>query len=145
MGVWVIVPVKPLNQAKTRLSQVLSPEERQHLAETMLRHVLGVVTQVPQLMGTLVISRDNKVLSIAREYGARTVQESGTPELNNALMRATQVVARWKGSAVFILPADLPLIASEDIASMIEMSGRSAQSVVIATDHDEDGTNAMFV
>ena len=54
MGVWVIVPVKPLNQAKTRLSQVLSPEERQQLAETMLRHVLSVVQHVPQLMGTLV-------------------------------------------------------------------------------------------
>jgi 2-phospho-L-lactate guanylyltransferase len=95
--------------------------------------------------GTLVISRDNKVLSIAREYGARTVQESGTPELNSALMRATQVVGRWKGAAVFILPADLPLIAPEDISSMSEMSGRSPQSMVIATDKHEDGTNAMFI
>ena len=145
MGVWVIIPVKPLNRAKSRLSGVLSPEQRYHLAETMLRHVLVVVKTVPQVEGTLVISRDNKVLSIAREYGARTVQESGTPELNSALMRATQVVARWKGAAVFILPADLPLIAAEDISSMIDMSGRSAQSVVIATDKHEDGTNAMFI
>ena len=145
MGVWVIIPVKPLNRAKSRLSGVLSPEQRYHLAETMLRHVLCVVNTVPQVEGTLVISRDNKVLSIAREYGARTVQESGTPELNSALMRATQVVARWKGAAVFILPADLPLIAPEDITSMIEMSGRSAQSVVIATDKHDDGTNAMFI
>jgi 2-phospho-L-lactate guanylyltransferase (CobY/MobA/RfbA family) len=73
------------------------------------------------------------------------VQESGTPELNRALMRATQVVARWKGAAVFILPADLPLVAAEDVAGMIEMSGHSAQSVVIATDQHEDGTNAMFI
>jgi 2-phospho-L-lactate guanylyltransferase len=145
MGVWVIIPVKPLNRAKSRLSGVLSPEERYHLAESMLRHVLSVVQTVPQVMGTLVISRDNKALSIAREYGARTVQESGTPELNRALMRATQVVARWKGAAVFVLPADLPLIAAEDVAGMIEMSGHSAQSVVIATDQHEDGTNAMFI
>ncbi|MEO8612174.1 MAG: 2-phospho-L-lactate guanylyltransferase [Chloroflexota bacterium] len=145
MGVWVIIPVKPLNRAKSRLSGVLSPDQRYHLAETMLRHVLGVVKTVPQVEGTLVISRDNKALSIAREYGARTVQESGTPELNTALMRATQVVARWKGAAVFILPADLPLIVADDIAGMIEMSGKDAQSVVIATDQHEDGTNAMFV
>lgn len=124
---------------------MLSPDQRYHLAETMLRHVLGVVKTVPQVEGTLVISRDNKALSIAREYGARTVQESGTPELNTALMRATQVVARWKGAAVFILPADLPLIVADDIAGMIEMSGKDAQSVVIATDQHEDGTNAMFV
>jgi 2-phospho-L-lactate/phosphoenolpyruvate guanylyltransferase len=145
MGVWAIIPVKPLNRAKSRLSQVLTPEQRYQLAETMLRHVLGVIQTVPQVLGTLVISRDNKALAIAREYGARTVQESGAPELNTALMRATQVVARWKGSAVLILPADLPLLAGEDIVSMIHMSGRSSPSVVLATDQHEDGTNAMFV
>ena len=144
MGVWVIVPVKPLNQAKTRLAQVLSPEERQHLAETMLRHVLGVVQHVPQLMGTLVISRDNKALTIAREYGARTVQESGAPELNAALMRATQVISRLNGSAILILPADLPLIVQEDVQGIIHM-GENEPSVVIATDQHQDGTNALFI
>ncbi len=144
MGIWAIIPVKPLNRAKSRLAEVLTPEERQQLAETMLRHVLGVVRTVPQVLGTLVISRDNKVLSIAREYSAHTVQESGAPELNQALMRATQVVARWKGSAVLILPADLPLVAAEDITAIVTM-GREDNTVVLATDQHEDGTNAMFV
>ncbi len=144
MGVWVIIPVKPLIRAKTRLAQVLSPGERQQLAENMLRHVLSVVQEVPQLMGTLVISRDNKVLAIAREYGARTVQESGTPELNAALMRATQVVLRFKASAVLVLPADLPLIAADDIRMIMEL-GAVEPSVVIATDQHKDGTNAMLV
>jgi 2-phospho-L-lactate guanylyltransferase len=144
MSVWVIVPVKPLNRAKSRLASVLSPDQRQHLAEAMLRRVLEAVRAVPQLMGTLVISRDNKALAIAREYGARTVQESGQPQLNGALMRATQVVTRWKGSALLILPADLPLIAPEDIVGMVEM-GQNERTVVIATDQNEDGTNALFV
>lgn len=143
MGVWVVIPVKPLNQAKTRLSQVLTPLERQQLAETMLRHVLGVVRHVPQLMGTLVISRDNKALTIAREYGARTVQESGAPELNSALMRATQVISRLNGSAILILPADLPLLEAEDVRAIIQM-GQNEPSMVIATDQHRDGTNALF-
>lgn len=144
MGIWVIIPVKPLNRAKSRLAAVLSPEQRQELAEYMLRHVLSVVRTVPQIMGTLVISRDNRALAIARDFGARTVQESGTPELNTALMRATQIVARWKGSAVLILPADLPLVAGEDITGLVEM-GRSEPSMVIATDQHQDGTNALFI
>lgn len=143
MGTWVIVPVKPLNQAKTRLAQILSPQERQSLAETMLRHVLGVVKGIPQLMGTLVISRDNRALSIAREYGARTVQESGAPELNSALMRATQVIDRLNGSAILILPADLPLLAVEDVQAIIRL-GENEPSMVIATDQHQDGTNALF-
>ena len=144
MSLWVIIPVKPLGRAKSRLSEVLSPEERHALAERFLRQILRVVTAVQQVTGTLVISRDPQVLRIAREYGALTVQESGTPELNNALMRATQVVASWKGNAVLILPADLPLISAEDIVTMIGMSPKG-ESVVLASDQMGDGTNAMLV
>jgi 2-phospho-L-lactate guanylyltransferase len=144
MSIWAIIPVKPLYRAKTRLSSVLAPAQRQELAETMLRHVLQVVTQVPQIIGTLVVSRDGRALSIAREYGARTVQESGTPELNSALMRATQVVGRWRGNGVLVLPADLPLIAEADLVGMLELAQHNP-SIVIATDDNEDGTNAMLI
>lgn len=144
MSIWAIIPVKPLRLAKSRLSEVMTPEERQTFAESLLRHVLGVVRSVPQVGGTLVISRDNRVLSIAREYGANTVQESGNPELNTALTRATQVIGGWRCTAVLVLPADLPLISAEDITAIIDL-GREEPSVVIATDRNEDGTNALFM
>jgi 2-phospho-L-lactate guanylyltransferase len=144
MSVWVIIPVKPLTRAKSRLSGVLSQEAREELAESLLRHVIGVVREVPQVAGTLVISRDTRALAIARELGTHTVQESGAPELNTALMRATQVVHGWGGGAVLILPADLPLLSGEDIVGMIEQ-GQERGTVVIATDRNDNGTNAMLV
>ncbi len=98
----------------------------------------------PQVAGVLVISRDTRALAIARDLDAHTVQESGAPELNTALMRATQVVGGWRGDAVLILPADLPLITPEDVSAMI-LLGMEAPAVVIATDHREDGTNAMLI
>lgn len=144
MSLWVIIPVKPFVRAKSRLSEVLSPQERSALAERLLRHVLTVVRQVPQVAGTLVISRDSKAHAVARDLGAYTVMESGTPELNTALMRATQVVASWKGAAVLILPADLPLVEPDDITAMINL-GRNRDTVVLATDDQQDGTNAMLI
>ncbi len=144
MSIWAIIPVKPLGRAKSRLAAVLSPEQREQLAESLFRRVVTVVKSVPQVAGTLVISRDTRVLSIARDLGVNTVQESGAPELNNALMRATQVVRGWRGQAVLILPADLPLIAAEDVVNMIAL-GMEDQSVVIATDQHDDGTNAMLI
>ncbi len=144
MCIWAIIPVKPLNRAKSRLAGVLEPDQRRFLAETMLRHVLETVHAVPQIIGTLVISRDTKVLAIAREYEARTVQESGAPELNTALLRATQVVMSWGCNATLVLPADLPLLAPEDITNILNR-GRNVMSVVIATDQSEDGTNALFM
>lgn len=144
MTTWVIIPVKPLRLAKSRLAEVLTPEERQRFAEAMLSHVLQVVESVPQVTGTLVISRDNHALALAREHGAKTIQESGSPELNKALMRATSIVASWRSDAVLVLPADLPLITPDDVTNIIQL-GREYPSVVIATDRNKDGTNALFM
>lgn len=145
MSVWVIIPVKPLRLAKSRLAYVLTPEQRQRFAETMLRHVLSVTRAVPLVTGTLVISRDNRVLTIAREYGARTVQESGQPELNVALMRATHIIRSWRSDAVFVLPADLPLIEPQDVEGIIRAAGYEEKTLVLATDRNRDGTNALFM
>lgn len=144
MSLWGIVPVKPLNRAKSRLSTVLSAERRYELAQTMLRHVLQVTLNVPQVTGVLVISRDTKALSIARDLGARTVQESGDSDLNSALTRATEVVRVWGAEAILILPADLPFIQADDIRGLIR-EGMDNPSVVIAPDTLGEGTNALLV
>lgn len=144
MSLWVIVPVKPLNRAKSRLATVLSAERRFEFAQVMLKHVLGVATSVPQVTGTLVISRDTKALAIARDFGARTVQEGSDSNLNAALRRATEVVRVWGAEAILILPADLPFLRSEDIRGMIQL-GMEASTVVIAADVLGDGTNALMV
>jgi 2-phospho-L-lactate guanylyltransferase len=143
VSIWVIIPVKPLNRAKSRLASVLTPEARARLSETMFRRVLRAVEGVRALAGTLVISRDQHALAIARDHGAHTVQESGNPELNTALTRATQVVLGWRGSAVLVLPGDLPLIISEDVQAIVDL-GRADNTMVIATDTARDGTNALF-
>jgi 2-phospho-L-lactate guanylyltransferase len=144
ISIWVIIPVKPLRLAKSRLSKILTPEEREIFSETMLRHILEVVQSVPVITGTLVISRDNHALTLAREYGAKTVQESGTPELNDALLRATSIIASWNSEALLILPADLPLITAKDIVNIVNL-GKEHSSVVISPDRDKNGTNALFL
>jgi len=144
MSIWAIIPVKPLSRAKSRLQSILSQPEREKLAEQMLIHVLRVVKAAPEVHGVLVITRDTRALALARDLGAQTVVESGTPELNNALMRATQVVTAWRGSAVLILPADLPLIETRDVSAICAL-GEESDGIVIATDQDDDGTNALLV
>lgn len=145
MSVWVVLPVKPLNKAKSRLADVLTTEQRQRFAEGMLRRTLSVIRDTRAITGVLVISRDTKALSIARDFGAKTIQETGTPALNPALMRATQLLATWHARSVLVLPADLPFLTPDDISGMVRVAGESEKSVVIATDRVRDGTNALFV
>lgn len=144
MSLWAIIPVKPLKRAKSRLAEVLSQAQREQLAEMMLRRMLTVLGNVPSITGTLVISRDTRALAIARDLGAKTVQERAPSDLNPALTRASEVVRVWGGNAVLILPADLPFITEEDIQQMSDLC-RIGPKVVIATDKHEDGTNALLM
>ncbi len=143
MSLWTIIPVKPLKNAKSRLTPVLSPEQRFELAQAMFRHVLAVTTTIQQVTGVLVISRDTKALAIAREMGAKTLQEGSMSNLNPALLRATMVVKSWRADAVLVLPADLPFINAEDLRELIALA--TDRSVVIATDRNQDGTNALLI
>lgn len=143
MTTWAIVPVKPLRRSKSRLAAVLSGEQRARLSEEMLRHTISVLAEVPAIERTLVVSRDPKALALAREHGARTVMEHGTPELNRALSRATVVARGYGVSSVLILPADLPLIQASDIERLIAL-GQDPPVVVVAPDRHGRGTNALL-
>ena len=142
MSLWAIIPVKPLRHAKSRLSSMLTPEQRYQLAQAMFRHVLSVVTQAAPVSGALVISRDTKALAIARELGAKTLQEGADSNLNPALLRATLVVQSWRAEAAIVLPADLPFITVADVEAIAGLS--TDRSIVIATDSERDGTNALL-
>jgi 2-phospho-L-lactate/phosphoenolpyruvate guanylyltransferase len=144
MNVWAIVPVKPLSRAKSRLTGELMPDQREQLAAGLLARTVRLLVPLPQIQGVLVISRDSKALAMVRELGAQTVQESGTPELNSALLRATQVLRAWGADAALVVPADIPLLTPEDVAGVVNL-GRYNNSVVIAPDRHEQGTNLLLV
>jgi 2-phospho-L-lactate guanylyltransferase len=143
MTYWAIVPVKPLRRAKSRLAAVLSRDERASLSQRMLEHTLDVLSQVPEIERTLVVSRDSRALAIARQHGARTVTERGAPELNNALIRATLVAKTYGVAGVLVLPADLPLLKDEDIRELIERA-QNPPVMVIVPDRHRSGTNALL-
>jgi 2-phospho-L-lactate guanylyltransferase len=143
MTLWAIVPVKPLRTAKSRLSSVLTRDEREILSQQMLINTLDLLREVKEIERTLVVSRDTKVLSIARKHGARTVTENGAPELNNALARATAVAQQYDISGVLVIPADLPLMRMNDVEKLISKA-TDPPVVVIAPDRHGSGTNALL-
>jgi 2-phospho-L-lactate/phosphoenolpyruvate guanylyltransferase len=144
MTLWAIVPVKPLRRGKSRLAKVLSPEERADLNRRLLSHTLETLTAIQEIEQVLVVSRDQSALALARDFGARTVQENGAPQLNVALARATVVAKNYSTHGVLIVPADLPLLTSEDVYSMLERA-KDPPVVVVAPDRHRKGTNALLV
>jgi 2-phospho-L-lactate/phosphoenolpyruvate guanylyltransferase len=144
MTFWAIVPVKPLRRGKSRLSSVLSLEARTALNHYLLSNTLETLAAVPEIEHSLVVSRDPEALTIAREFGARTVQEQGSPHLNLALTRATMVAMSHSVQGVLIVPADLPLLTPEDIREVVRRA-TEPPVVVITPDRHRMGTNALLL
>ena len=144
MTLWAIVPVKPLRRGKSRLAGTLNEDERTDLNRALLQHTLETLSELKEVDGVLVVSRDPNALTIARNHGARTVQEVGQPELNTALKRATIVAQVYATRGVLVLPADLPLITREDILALIQRA-TEPPVVVIAPDRHGKGTNALLI
>ncbi len=144
MTLWAIVPVKPLRRGKSRLAPVLSEDDRAELNKRLLKHTIETLKNMNEIADVLVVSRDAEALALARDHHARTLLEDGAPQLNIALERATQVAKSYKSQAVLVIPADLPDISEEDVRVMIN-SGGQPPTVVIAPDHRNEGTNALYM
>jgi 2-phospho-L-lactate guanylyltransferase len=144
MALWAIVPVKPLRHGKSRLAGILSQDERADLNQHMLTHTIDTLRGIPGIDQVLVVSRDPAALALARDHGARTVQENGAKELNLALSRATILARSHITRGVLIVPADLPLITPEDVRAMMERA-KEPPVVVVAPDRHRQGTNALLI
>jgi 2-phospho-L-lactate guanylyltransferase len=135
---WVVIPVKPLRDSKTRLAGTLDPLRRRALVRFLLGRTLRIVRQSRAASGCLVISRDPEVLQLARRAGAASLRET-RPGLNAALKQAA---SRLRGT-MLVLPVDLPLLDRLALAALLQPGpGRVA---AIAPDRAGRGTNALLL
>jgi 2-phospho-L-lactate/phosphoenolpyruvate guanylyltransferase len=144
MTLWAIVPVKPLRRGKSRLAGALTEDERTVLNQELLEHTLKILSGLKELDQVLVVSRDPHALTIARNHGAKTVQEDGQPHLNTALARATVMAQVHSIRGILVLPADLPLLTPDDVLALIDRAAKPPV-VVIAPDRHGKGTNALLM
>ena len=144
MTLWAIVPVKPLRRGKSRLAGTLTEDERTALNQNLLERTIKVLSTLKELDQVLVVSRDPQALTIARNQGAKTVQEDGQPHLNTALARATVMAQVHSTRGVLVLPADLPLLTPDDVRALIDRAVKPPV-VVIAPDRHGKGTNALLM
>ncbi len=139
----VIIAVKNLASAKSRLAQSLTGPERERLVLGMLRHAISVAFSAA---GTVaVVSPDPAAKAAAGRAGARFIFDD-TPEghldpLNNAL-RSAAVQLRASSPNLVVLQADLPVVTNEEFASALASARGYPRSFV--ADRHGTGTAALF-
>lgn len=142
MPVYAVIPVKNLNESKYRLSSVFSPHERRQLTLAMLRDVLKAVKD-SDISKIVVSANDPKVSQVARESEVFFFSPS-QDGLNPAIEEATNRCFKDGADSVVVLPADLPLLTSEEVNRFISFGNGKSSSIVICHSWDW-GTNALLL
>lgn len=138
-----IIPVGPLEGAKSRLGGALDAEERQDLTERLLTRTIGVAVAAEMLADVLVVSPDREVLQRAADMGARTLRQR-TQGLNPGLDEARADAVARGAEAIVILPIDLPFLTVEATTAVLErLDADPGPAVVLVPDRHGTGTNIL--
>ena len=138
----IIVPMKPLSEAKSRLSATLDAPSRAALCLLMLRRVLRATHGHPLIHARYVVGGDDQVRRLAEEESASWVADAmGT--LNAAVRLGAHTAWDRGADAVLVLPGDLALVAPEDVAALINASWGLRRAAISAAARD-GGTNALL-
>ncbi|QIK67011.1 2-phospho-L-lactate guanylyltransferase [Nocardioides sp. HDW12B] len=147
-GVDVVIPVKPLDRAKSRLA-VLGDDVRRDLALAFVRDVLTAVRGAAGLREVVVVTADEQVAALVRsELGgrARLVADTEPRELNRALHRGVDDLRATRPdadrTAVLALCADLPALTSRALGDLLAVAPRSGAGFV--ADRTGTGTTAYL-
>jgi 2-phospho-L-lactate/phosphoenolpyruvate guanylyltransferase len=127
----VLVPLKRLDRAKSRLAETLTAAERAELMLTLLERVVEAVREAGFHRITLVTSEP-----LAHDV-ASTWHDGDLP-WNEALATAIAEVVDEEIAAV--ISADLPFLQPIDVTTLIEAT--PARGLAVARAHDA-GTNAV--
>ncbi|MEI7761515.1 MAG: 2-phospho-L-lactate guanylyltransferase [Thermoleophilia bacterium] len=129
MDVHVLVPLKRLDVAKSRLASVMPTEARSVFMREMLDHVLAAIAEAGFQRVTIVTGE--------RLDGLPVWDDNGLP-WNDALAAAMDAVVAE--DVVAIVSADLPLLTASDVLALVEAT--PARGIAIARALD-GGTNAL--
>jgi len=141
----LVIAVKRLTAAKTRLAPVFSAATRENVVLAMLVDTITAASAVPAVRSVTVVTPDEVAADAARALGARVLVDP-TPEghrnpLNNALA-AAESVARLEAPNVVALQGDLPALQTQELAEAIGAARGYPRSFV--GDRHGTGTSALF-
>lgn len=143
--VGLIIAVKRLVFAKTRLAPAFLPQQREEVVLAMLTDTITAASQVGALHFITVITADNAAAATAAGLGADVLPDPTPPghrdPLNNAIRTAEHTVT-GSVSNVVALHGDLPALRSAELDAAITAARQHPRSFV--TDRHGTGTAALF-
>ena len=134
----VVMPVKVLAQAKSRLAGLSGPR-RAELALALACDTVTAVLECDAAARVIVVTDDQVAAVTLAALGALVVPDEPRDGLNAALRHgAAHAAARWPGSGTAALSADLPALRPAELGRALRAAG--AWPAAFVADAGGDGT-----
>lgn len=145
MDVALIIAVKRLDSAKSRLSALFDGEIRQRVVLAMLTDTITAARGAPGVESITVVTADEGAAAAARAHGAGVVADPTPPghgdPLNNALLAACRALSP-ANSNIVVLQGDLPALQSNELGAALDAGAGFGRCFV--ADRQGTGTSALF-
>jgi 2-phospho-L-lactate/phosphoenolpyruvate guanylyltransferase len=138
----VVVLQKPMHRSKTRLTSILSAEQRIGLACSMLYDVFKVLSDVPSIDELSIVTCDPNAICLAKEIGAKQYYEKNVSGINQAIKTVVDSLDE-RVDELFILPSDIPLITVKEMDLIIKQKRRAP--VTVFPCKNRTGTNGLIL
>ena len=141
-GLWALVPLKQLAEAKQRLAPALEPAPRMELMLSMAADVLAALVQIEAVERVLIVSEDPAAEQLALDAGVEWFQAPPGGGLNSDLECAAVFAQQHGARQVLIVHADLPFLRPEPLRRFI--ADRSGKITRLAECKSGTGTNLLL-
>ncbi len=138
----IVLPIKTLPLAKSRLAGLLPGHLRAGLVLAMLEDLVCALKEVEHNR-IWVVSNDDLVRKVARRFEVNFLHEEPVSGYNAAARLGLSVIADDR--PVAILPGDVPLTTSSELARLITPANPGQAVIRLAPSHDRRGTNGLFM
>jgi 2-phospho-L-lactate guanylyltransferase len=138
--IFAILPVKSPQNAKQRLKDFLSAEQRETLARILYKQTLGRLCQAEGIDRVIVATSDPEIAGHARSLGVTVFDEqeqlSHSVSADAASLRAKEMGA----TTVLLVPIDVPLVTPADFT---RLAASAQPGLIVVPSADGTGTNAL--
>lgn len=142
----MLVPVKRLAAAKTRLRGAVGAERHEPLVLAMAQDTVAAALAAPGIADVLVVTADPLVSAAVTALGARAVAEPGPGSvpggLNAALRHAAAAASTAVVGRIAALPADLPALRGDELSAALSALATAAGGGYVP---DASGTGTVLL
>lgn len=143
MKIAAVIPMKSLHSAKSRLSNILTAQQRKNLAMYLLDATIKELKKSNFISEIIIVSNDKALKQYSCINNLKFIKDSDEG-VNQAVILADKYCIDNGINANIVIPQDLPFISAKEIDKICTISNKYHKCIIICPSKRFDGTNVLF-